>query len=47
MPIHHALKTTPFQERVYAALRGVPVETIAEATTSNYFRLFRIPADAH
>jgi TatD DNase family protein len=30
-----------------AALRGVPVETIAGATTSNYFRLFRIPADAH
>lgn len=30
-----------------AKLRGVPVETIAEATTQNYFRLFRIPADAH
>jgi TatD DNase family protein len=25
-----------------AALRGVPVETIAEATSANYFRLFRI-----
>ena len=29
-----------------AQLREVPVETIARATTDNFFRLFRIPEDA-
>jgi TatD DNase family protein len=29
-----------------ARLRGVPVETIANATSDNFFRLFRIPRDA-
>ncbi len=30
-----------------AGLRGVAVEAIAEATTENYFRLFRIPRSGH
>ena len=30
-----------------ARLRGVPLETIAAATTENFFRLFRIPRHAH
>ena len=30
-----------------ARLRGVPVETIAEATSANFFRLFGIRPDAH
>jgi len=29
-----------------AALRGVPVEDIARATTDNFFNLFRITRDA-
>jgi len=29
-----------------ARLRGVPVDTIARATTDNFFRLFRIDSDA-
>jgi TatD DNase family protein len=30
-----------------ARLRGVEVAAIARATSSNFFRLFRIPSDAH
>jgi TatD DNase family protein len=30
-----------------ARLRDVPVETIAAATSDNFFRLFGVPRDAH
>jgi len=30
-----------------ARLRGVPVETVARATTANFFNLFRIEPDSH
>jgi TatD DNase family protein len=30
-----------------ARLRGVPVETIAQATSANFFRLFGVAPDAH
>ena len=36
----------PLVAEEIARLRGESVETIARATTDNFFRLFRIPADA-
>jgi TatD DNase family protein len=33
----------PFVARQIAVLKGLPVETIAQATTTNFERLFRIP----
>jgi TatD DNase family protein len=34
----------PFVAQQIAALKGVPVETVAQATTANFERLFKLPA---
>ena len=33
----------PFVAKQIAALKGVPVETVASATTANFERLFKVP----
>jgi TatD DNase family protein len=33
----------PFVAQQIAALKGVPVETVAQATTANFERLFNLP----
>lgn len=37
----------PFVAQQIAALKGLPVETIAQATSANFERLFRLPPLAH
>ncbi len=36
----------PFVARQIAALKGLPVETVADATSANFARLFKLPAPA-